>query len=136
MCCYVFLNSDLFWCKIVQHLWCKLKIQKAAKIFQKVALKNKWHYSCYIVILHIQFFPNFFTLLCRSLNLMLYLIFVIVENNVIHNRVTYNIKETSTIVKQLHHNKNSELQLLQPLIILRGIYIPPSVFSTKNHKSH
>ena len=117
------------------------KNMKTAKIFKKVAVKNKWHYSCYIVILHIQFFPNFFTLLCRSLNLMLYLIFVIVENNVIHNRVTYNIKETSTIVKQLHHNKNSELQLLQPLIILRGIYIPPSVFSTKkiikqNQKSH
>ena len=92
----------------------------------------------------IQFFPSFFFTPVDSevpLNLMLYLIFVIVENNVIHNRVTYNIKETSTIVKQLHHNKNSELQLLQPLIILRGIYIPPSVFSTKkiikqNHKSH
>ena len=118
------------------------KNMKTAKTLKKVAVKNKWHYSCYIVILHIQFFPNFFTLLCRSLNLMLYLIFVIVENNVIHNRVTYNIKETSTIVKQLlHHNKNSELQLLQPLIIPSGIYIPPSVFSTKkaikqNHKSH
>ena len=52
------------------------------------------------------------------------------------------IIESRTISKKLPHyiippllknyyNKNWELQLLQPLIILIGIYIPPCVFWTK-----
>ena len=84
-----------------------------------------WRTFCIIALLlasTYSIFPILFFCLFRipnALNLMLYLIFVIVENNVIHNRVTYNIKEILPHITAIVNSttiKTLAIVTLQPLI--------------------